>query len=219
MAAFGRYEVLASKTPNIVPGKMISPSGDSSSRPSLALGLGVKFPTGSIDEPGGDVANLPPPFQNGSGAYDLIPTVNYFQSFQSVSLFGNAFVRVPLEENEKGYKFGKEYEAHIGLEYSLRPWLEKVDLSLSLDYLHAERDTDTQGVIPAKNRDGQTVLNTGGTFVDITPGITFRPTRQIATQFRVFIPIHEDWNGDRSINVGQVAPDYTFQLTLSYLFD
>ena len=219
VALFGRYELVAQKTPNIIPGQMISPMDRSSPRPSVAVGLGIKFPTGSIDEPGRDVANLPPPFQNGSGAFDLIPTLNYFQSFQSISLFGNAFVRIPLEKNKYGYEFGKEYEAHFGVEFPLRSWTNKVDLTLSLDYLHAEHDTDTQGIVPAKIRSGERVLNTGGTFVDITPGVTVRPTRQTAAQLRVFIPIHEDWNGDRSRNVGQVAPDWTTQLTFSYLFN
>jgi len=64
VAIFGRYEVLF---PTLGRG------------PSLSAGLGVKFPTGSIDEPGGDnPSTLPPAFQNGSGAYDLLPTLSYF---------------------------------------------------------------------------------------------------------------------------------------------
>ena len=220
VSLFGRYELVAQKTPNMIPGKMISPPDNSSSPPSVAVGLGIKFPTGSIDEPGDAVPDLPPPFQSGSGAYDLIPTINYFQSFESVSLFGNAFVRVPLEANEKGYKFGKEYELHFGVEYPLQSWTDKVDLTLSLDYLHAEHDSDPRGVIGNPNlHNGDEIVNTGGTFVDLTPGITVRPTPQMALQFRVLIPIHEDWNGDRSKNVGQVAPDWTSQLTFSYLYN
>jgi len=219
VALFGRYEVLAPETPDILPGILVSPPKSFTPGPSVAVGLGLKFPTGSKNEPGGDVSRLPPAFQNGTGAYDLVPTVTYFQGFQQFSLFGNAFVRLPLEEDSRGYKFGNEYEAHFGVEYPLRHWIQKVDLTLSLDYLYGDHDRDSEGILPPRVRDGKKVLNTGGSFLDITPGVTLRPTRKTAAQLRVFIPIHEDWHGERSRNVGQVAPNYTFQATFSYLFD
>ena len=219
VALFGRYELLSPKTPDVLPGQLVSPPKSFSPGPSVAVGLGLKFPTGSINEPGGAAPRLPPAFQNGTGAYDLIATVNYFQSFLNYSLFGNAFARIPLEDNKRDYKFGNEYEAHFGVEYPLRRWIEKVDLTLSLDYLHGQRDHDKGGILPPPLRRGTEVLNTGGTFLDITPGITVRPTRKMAAQFRVFIPIHEGWNGSRAANIGQVAPDFTLQATLSYLFD
>ena len=219
VALFGRYELVAPKTPGVLPGQLVSPSKSMTPGPSIAIGLGIKFPTGSINEPGGNEVRLPPAFQAGTGAYDLVPTVTYFQDFQNISLFGNAFARLPLEENKRGYKFGNEYEAHFGVEYPLRRWIAKVDLTLSLDYLHGKRDRDSDAILPGKLRNGKTVLNTGGSFLDITPGVTVRPTRQTAAQLRVFIPIHEDWNGTRATNVGQVAPDYTIQATFSYLFN
>lgn len=61
VAVFGRYELLST---NLRRG------------PSLSAGIGLKLPTGSIEEPGGDSATLPPPFQNGSGAYDILPTLS-----------------------------------------------------------------------------------------------------------------------------------------------
>ena len=216
VALFGRYELVAPKTPDVLPGQFVSLTNSMTPGPSIAVGLGLKFPTGSITEGSPD---LPPAFQTGTGAYDLIPTINYFQNFQNYSLFGNMFARIPLEDNSRGYKFGKEYEAHFGVEYPLRRWIDKVDLTLSLDFLHGERDRDSEGILPGRLRNGKTVLNTGGDFLDITPGVTVRPTRQTAAQLRVFIPIHEDWNGTRATSVGQVAPDYTIQATFSYLFN
>lgn len=219
VALFGRYELLAPKAPEIVPGQLISPQESTTPGPSVAVGLGLKFPTGSIEEPGGSVPDLPPPFQNGTGAHDLIGTVNYFQSFLNYSLFGNAFVRLPLEENSRGYKFGNEYEVHFGVAYPLRRLGDKVDLTLSLDFLHGDHDRDLAGILPPRLRSGEKVLNSGGDFLDLTPGVTLNFSRNTRAQVRVFIPIYEGWNGEPSLNVGQVAPDSTWQVTLNYLID
>jgi hypothetical protein len=219
VAIFGRYELLGPKAPGAVPGQLVSPAESSTTRPSISVGLGIKFPTGSIDEPGSGVPNLPPPFQNGTGATDLIGTVNYNQRFQSHSLFGNAFARLPLEENKRGYQFGNEFEIHFGGVYPLRFLGDKVDLTLSLDFLHGDHDHDNDLILPGRLRDGDLVLNTGGNFLDITPGFVLNFTRNIRAQVRVFIPVHEDWNGEPSRNVGQVAPDSTWQATLNYMFD
>ena len=60
------------------------------------------------------------------------------------------------------------------------------------------------------------VLNTGGVFTTLTPGLRFRFAPGVALQARVFVPIQEDWNGERTRSVGEVAPDFTGQVTLVY---
>jgi len=200
IALFGRYEVIF---PTLGIG------------PSISLGLGLKFPTGSIDEPG-NKQRLPPAFQVGSGAYDLFPTISYYQAFDMFSLFGNSFVRIPLGENKRGYEFGREYEVHFGIQYLLPIWHKKVALLASLDYLFADHDKDSESILPPKLLKGSKVLNTGGQFLDITPGLLLRLTPNFVLQSRFFIPVIEDWNGFRPNNVGQVAPDITFQFTISY---
>jgi len=219
VSLFGRYEVLTPRSTTIEPGKLVSPVKSTTPGPAVALGIGFKFPTGSIEEPGGGVPDLPPPFQNGTGALDLIGTLDYHQNFLDFSLFGNAFVRLPLEENKRGYKFGNEYEAHFGVVYPLRRITDRVELTLSLDYLHGDHDNDSEGILPPRLRDGEKVLNTGGDFLDVTPGLLLNLTPRLRAQVRVFIPIHENWHGDASRNVGQVAPDSTWQVTFNYLFD
>lgn len=202
VAVFGRYEVLF---PTLGRG------------PSLSVGLGVKFPTGSIDEPGGDSpSTLPPAFQNGSGAYDVLPTLSYFQNFAQFSVFGSSFLKVPLGENHKGYEFGREFEAHLGVLYPLPILGDRLSLLLSLDHLTGGRDTDSQSILPGRIREGTAVLNTGGSFTAVTPGVRMRLAPGTAIQARVFIPVHENWNGQRTSSVGQVAPDLTGQITIVY---
>lgn len=204
LAFFGRYEVLRPREAR---------------KPSISFGLGLKFPTGSIEEPGGDVANLPPPFQAGSGAYDLIQTFSYFQGFKKVALFGSTLWRVPLEDNKFGYRFGQEVELHFGVTIPLPVLKGRLEFVVSADYLNGEHDEDNGGILPARLRDGTTVLNTGGEFFDLAPGLRFRVNSQLTLQARMFVAVSEDWNGFRPTNVGQVAPDTTSQFVLSYTID
>ena len=208
VSLFGRYEIVSPE--------FVSKPAPSRKGPSIAVGLGIKFPTGSIKEPGGG-PRLPPAFQTGSGAYDIVPTVSYFQDFNSYSLFSSAFARIPLEENNQGYKFGKEVELNVGGQYPL-PAYPDLSLMLSFSMLYADNDRDTNGILPGRLRDGQKVLNTGGRFIDIVPGLRWQASRKLSAQLRVAVPLHEDWNGERSTNVGQVAPDVTTMVTLSYNF-
>jgi hypothetical protein len=206
ISIFGRYEIVS---PQVVSKPVPYLRG-----PSIALGLGLKFPTGDINQPS-QGTRLPPAFQTGSGAYDIIPTASYFQDFNTHSLFGSAFVRIPLEENHRGYKFGKEYELNMGGQYPL-PAYRDLSLMLSFTLLHADHDRDSEGILPPRLRDNKKVLNTGGQFIDVVPGLRWQASRKLSAQLRFAIPVHEDWNGRRSTNVGQVAPDVTYMFTLSY---
>jgi hypothetical protein len=87
---------------------------------------------------------------------------------------------------------------------------------LSLSLLHAEHDKDSNEILPPKVRDGQEVLNSGGQFIDIVPGLRWQASRKLSAQLRIAIPLYEDWNGDRATGVGQVAPDVTTMFTFSY---
>ena len=189
---------------------------DSAGAQSLSLGLGLKFPTGSITEPGGDVPRLPPAFQVGSGAYDLVPTASYYRTIgEGGGLLADMLWRVPLGKNKFGYEFGQELEMNVGGEYTFSTW-ENTTFVLSLSYLHARHDTDNEFTLPPRVRDGTRVLNTGGEFVDLVPGIRIALSPQFSLQASVALPLYEDWNGDRANNVGQVAPDWSAQLTFVY---
>lgn len=109
----------------------------------------------------------------------------------------------------------KEYEAHFGIEYPLPIWQRRLSLLASLDYLHGEHDRDSEGLLPARLRSGKTVLNTGGTFLDATPGLSLRASRKLNVQMRFGIPVIQRWHGSRSRNVGQVAQDLCCSATIS----
>ena len=183
---------------------------------AMSIGLGVKFPTGDIEQPGPNQNRLPPAFQNGSGATDIVPTISYFQAFKRFFISGNSFLRLPLEDNKFGYEFGKEFEIHIGAGVPF--FRDTLSFLLNLDFLNAGHDEDSEMFLPGRLRNGTTVLNTGGEFLEITPGLRVNFSSKLAVDTRVFVPIHEDWNGVASQNVGQVAPDVTGQISLTLTF-
>lgn len=202
VALFGRYAV---RLPSHV------------NDPTVSLGLGVKFPTGSTDQPS-DKPDLPPAMQVGSGAYDLIPTVSYYQRFNGYDLYGSAVYRVPVQSHN-GYKFGRELQLHFGTRVPLGAAGGRFALLGSLDYTTEQHDQDNNGILPAKLRNGTEVINTGGRFLDFTPGVSVALTRTVSLQARFMIPIYQDWNGDRAKGIGQVAQDLTTQVTLIYTGD
>lgn len=200
ISVFGRYEIL---TPSI------------RTEPSVSIGLGLKFPSGSISEPN-DSTLLPPAFQTGSGAYDIVPTVSFYQDLNGYILFGSVFARIPLEKNSRGYKFGNEIELNTGVEYPLPVPVDWISVLMGISYLHAQHDRDANRFLPARLRNGTEVLNTGGDFLDFVPGFRIEMGRSFSLQARFFVPVFEDWNGNRATNVGQVAPDLTTQINLVY---
>ncbi|NOY66972.1 MAG: transporter [Gammaproteobacteria bacterium] len=201
ISLFGRYEVL--------------PDHQRLQLKSLSLGLGIKLPTGSIDEPGNGPL-LPPAFQAGSGAYDLIPTMSFFRPISKGALFGGLIWRIPLEDNKRGYKFGQEIEINLGVDYPAKFINKNLSFQMSSSYLYADNDKDSNGILPARLRNGTKVLNTGGKFFYLTPGARLKLSRNLTMQARISIPVYENWNGNRATSVGQVAPDIISQLTLIY---
>lgn len=200
VSLFGRYKIL-------------NPVNTTS--PSVSMGLGIKFPTGSISEPD-DSVRLPPAFQTGSGAYDIVPTIAYAQNFDGYSISANAYLRLPLEENRRGYKFGNEIELNTAIDYLLPSVFEGLSVSLGVSYLHAGHDRDSAFILPSRLRDGSRVLNSGGEFIDIIPGVKIKLSNALSLQANFSIPVVEDWNGRSSANVGQVAQDITTQFNLVY---
>ena len=182
---------------------------------TTTVGLGIKLPTGSINEPN-LVSLLPPAFQAGSGAYDLIPTASFYKSLGKGSVFGGLIWRIPLEKNKRGYQFGQEIELNVGSDYPSPFLSQSLSFQLSASYLYAENDKDNNNMLPARLRQGSTVLNTGGNFMDLIPGFRWKFNSSLTLQARFSIPVYEDWNGKKETNVGQVAPDLSSQLTLIY---
>ncbi len=188
--------------------------------PSVSVQAGLKFPTGQIDAPRGNF-RLEQPFQVGSGAYDVLTSVNYYQDFGRFGLWGQAFFRIPLHENRFGYKFANEYRQHVGVRVPLPVLKKRIELLAAMDSLIAGHDRDSKGSFdpPFMNSmvlQGTKVLITGGKFIDFTPGVRVSVNKDLTFQINFQIPVLERWNGFRPLNLGQVAPDRVIQFTMIY---
>ncbi len=184
------------------------------SHSSLAVGLGVKFPTGDTDDPG-PTNRLPPAFQTGSDALDVLPTINFSKNYGRVTFFTGAYYRLPTESNDEGYRFGEEYNYNFGVSFTAG---KRVSLFSHLNRVEVNRDEDPNGLAPGRVREGDVVLNTGGDFTNLTLGVDVNATKTLSFNLSVEYPLDEDWNGRRSTNVGQVAADYTVEAGVSFDF-
>ena len=180
----------------------------------LSLRVGFKFATGNVEEPSA-TNKLPNPFQTGSGAEDFLVGANYFRAFPKFSTYTSWLSRIPLTENEFRYKFGTEHRVQFGAEISVG---EKryVTFLAGLAFNMAQHDRTRGTDVPGRLLDGETVLNTGGNWLDFAPGLRFNLPKHWFVQTRFQVPIHENWNGERSRSVGQVRPGWRWQMSLGF---
>ena len=178
--------------------------------------FGFKFATGDVEDPGGG-SKLPNPFQSGSGAEDVLVGMNYFRSLGRVQVYGNWLSRLPVAENKFDYKFGNEHRIQGGVEIPLGQTSQAGLVALVGVASNSVGHDRTRGSdVPGRLLDGETVLNTGGDWLDFTPGVRVNLPGSWFVQGRVHVPMYENWHGRRSANVGQVRPDTRFHVAFGF---
>lgn len=212
VSLLGSYEILKPK---------------SLSEPSVAGTIGMKFPTGAINRPKGRKDLLQQPFQTGSGAFDLLLGASYYWDFTHWGLYGGFLGKISLEENYRHYKYGNELRVQVGAKHPFTLGRIRMEALLELNGFFAGKDKDKKGLnSPPFLRDGDKVLDTGGNFLNISPGFKVFLRRNVSLDAFVSLPVFEDWNGKKnvtipagtSINLGQVGSDVLFQFRLGYQF-
>ena len=91
----------------------------------INLNLGLSLPTGSNTETdqiltpmgGTPSPRLPYPMQLGSGTYDLKPAVTYFDRAGKIGWGTQASARLPLGDNDEGYRAGPRVDATAWIAY------------------------------------------------------------------------------------------------------
>jgi len=103
----------------------------SNPRRQMNVNLGMSLPTGSNEETGQiltptgatPLPRLPYPMQLGTGTFDFLPAVTYFDRQGKIGWGGQVKARLPLGNNEEGYKFGERLEATAWLAYEPAYWI------------------------------------------------------------------------------------------------
>jgi len=148
--------------------------------------FGISVPTGSDDETeaGGD--RFEQEFQPGSGSWDPFLGVAYTRGFGRIGLDASVTYTL-VNEGSQDTDLGDYLAYNAGLAYALTPdaplrWNAVVELN------GLWRDRQDVG--------SETLENSGGNWVELTPGITLSSTTWTAFA-NVGIPVVNDPNGDQ----------------------
>lgn len=188
----GRYALLAPINPT---------------RPTLAIGAGVKLPTGETDKTGvvfehgeREVEPAERSIQPGSGSWDPIFGVYYLQRLGFVTSFGNATIRLPT--GDQGYEYGNETLVNLGGSVPLSDRLE----ALAQFNMRFTGHDDSAEEFELFDQ------NTSGDYIFLSPGLRLSLGRNFAAYTFVQIPLYRDVNGN------QLTADWSFTVGLNYSF-
>lgn len=190
----GRYSLLSQK------------KGDSC---SLAVGLGMKIPTGDSDKKNPlpfskKYEYLGPGFQLGTGSWDpkleLGFTKNYLRSRIDSHLmytWGN--------QGKHGLEKGDVFKYNLAYSYALS---KIYDLQLELNGIKADKSLNNNEI----------VTNSGGDTIFLTPGIHFKLKNNYNISVAVPITIYRDLNADAQAEKFALGEDYRVVIKASHLF-
>jgi hypothetical protein len=184
---------------------------------SWQAGMGVSFPTGSIDEKGdtpraAGKQQLPYTMQLGSGTYDVPYYISYL-GHQSLFNWGvNISGKMRLGENSRDYHLGNTMNAATWLRLTT---LSRVQPSVKLSYrywttIHGE---DTSLSVPGRYPYPAPVVDPslfGGDQISLSVGLripVYSPLRYVDLVFGK--PVYQSLNGP------QTSEDYRFSIAFS----
>jgi len=170
------------------------------SKDILVGSLAVKLPTGEyrLRDSEGDINE--PTIQPGSGSYDAIAGLYYARQVlpMAVEVFASA-ARKTNTENDLDYRFGSENLVSAGVQHMAGArfsWSAQVNLRRTAHDVYR----------------GDLVDSTGGTLVNLTPGIRVQSGRAAAFYAFAQIPVHQD------VHDAQLAPRTAFLVGISKTF-
>lgn len=171
--------------------------GGTIKRSELSIGAGIKIPSGKYkiqDEYG----FLPVTLQPGSGAWDGVLWGFYSSIFSNFNTFATGFYRI-TSTNSLGYRLGNEALVNLGGGYSFtQTWAGIVQLN----FRNVESDL----------WNGNKVSRSGGTWLNLMPGINFSANRVLSSQFLFTVPVYRNVLGQ------QITPTFGVSLSNNYSF-
>lgn len=149
----------------------------------LGLNLGLKLPTGQHDIKNADGALAERSLQPGTGTTDALVGAFFSQVLPNSdsSWFVQALIQAPLN-NRDGYRPGKRTTIDVGYRYEAT---DNLGLMLQLNTLFKRQDRGAQ----AEPED------TGGRFIQLSPGLSYSLTKQTQIYGFLQIPMHQHVRG------------------------
>lgn len=157
----------------------------------LAVGYGLKMPTGRSDLKDNNGFLISADLQSGTGSWDHLFLLYYAQSFRpdAYSFFGNISYRLNGNNNRfqissgpfSNYQFGNVFSLTLGASYKLNTLF---DLSVQGRFRKSEQDRFGQ----------QEISNTGGNWVYIIPGLNVN-IDPVSLRFFGQLPVYRKLDG------------------------
>jgi len=147
------------------------------------LNFGLKLPTGSRDVINADGDRAERTLQPGTGTTDLLLGAYYsrFLPNSNASWFVQGLWQSPLNSRED-YRPGRRASLDLGYRYEAT---DRAGLMLQLNALHRSKDSGAQAEPD----------ETGGSFLFVSPGISYAVTRSMQVYGFVQKPIYQHVNG------------------------
>lgn len=163
--------------------------------------IGLSLPTGSTDEKGlrmGSYGNLPYSMQLGSGTYDPILSVTYFEQKGNFSWGTQANAKIRTGKNNEGYRRGDEYSINSWIAKNLSDWASisaKIEGKTTGKIDGADQNTfGMRNMVPTFDPN-----NYGGKTIDLGFGINLYQSEGSLANHRLALeyttPIYQDLNG------------------------
>lgn len=171
-----------------------------SSVATTGINFGLKLPTGKTDVKNGEGELAERSLQPGSGTTDAVFGAYYSQHrpLASLSWFAQALAQVPLNTHDE-YRPGRRLNLDAGVRYDAG---DRLGLLLQVNTLLKGRDHGAE----AEPED------TGGTFVFVSPGISYAFTSSVQAYGFVQVPVYQRVNGV------QLVPDFAVAVGLNFRF-
>jgi hypothetical protein len=171
-----------------------------SSVATTGINFGLKLPSGRIDVRNDEGELAERSLQPGSGTTDAVLGAYYSKHLplRSLSWFTQALAQLPLNYHQD-YRPGNRLSLDAGARYEAG---DRLALLLQLNTLLKGRDRGAE----AEPED------TGGTFVFLSPGVSYAFTRSVQVYGFVQLPLYQRVNGV------QLVPQYAFAAGLNFRF-
>lgn len=143
--------------------------------------FGLKLPTGSTAQKNGDGIKAERSLQPGSGSTDAILGLYYYRRVDALAWFAQGGWQQTIQDRAD-FRPGAQLSADIGLNYAMTPaW----SLLLQMNAIHKSHDSGANAE----------AADSGSTQVFLSPGISYRATRDVSVYGFFQQPLHQHMRG------------------------
>jgi len=154
-----------------------------------AVLVGVKAPTGETSDRDQSGGKFEAEQQPGSGSWDGEFGLAVSRSFRRRLSLATSVQYTLKGEGAQDRKLGDVFRYNAGLSYALRQLGQHPNLSLVLE-------VNTEWALRDHSRDERHVLDSGGTTVLISPGLTAQMTEHVSAFWSMPVPVYQNLGGE-----------------------